>query len=34
MKSTSDKIYFLKNKIKQLEKLYLPNWLFWNQELN
>lgn len=33
MKSTSDEIYFL-NKIKQLEKLYLPNWLFWNQELN
>lgn len=33
MKSTSDEIYFL-NKIKQLEKLYLPEWLFWNQELN
>lgn len=33
MKSTSDEIYFL-NKIKQLEKLYLPKWLFWNQELN
>lgn len=27
------KIFFF-NKIKQLEKLYLPNWLFWNQELN
>lgn len=33
MKSTSDEIYIL-NKIKQLEKLYLPEWLFWNQELN